>query len=77
MQGLSLSTGLRFRASTAQQTAPPDTGSVNYAAFSPGSTQQAQTRGQALSPSTPVGLAFWTGVGAIVLLGLIRHSLPK
>jgi hypothetical protein len=77
MAGLNLSSGLRFRASTANQTNAPNTGSVNYAAFSPGSTQQMQTRRQALAPNTPAGLAFWVGVGCSVALVLIRHSLPK
>lgn len=75
--GLSLSSGLRFRASTARQTAAPNTGTVDYAAFQPGSSQQMQSRGSTLSPGTPFGLTFWVGVGSLGVLALIRHSLPK
>jgi hypothetical protein len=76
-QGLRLSSGLRFRASTAQATAAPNTGTVDYAAFQPGSTQQMQSRGSVLSPSNSFGLAFWVGAGSLAVLALIRHSLPK
>lgn len=75
--GLSLSSGLRFRASSARQTAPPDTGSVDYAAFQPGATQQMQGRGHALHPGQPFGLTFWVGAVSLAALVLIRHSLPK
>jgi hypothetical protein len=75
--GLSLSTGLRFRTSAAVPVGTPNMGTVDSAAFSPGSTQSPQTRGQALSPSGHVGLTFWVGVGSLVALALIRHSLPK
>lgn len=78
MAGLNLASGLRFRASTATTTAQaPNTGSVNYAAFQPGSTQSMQSRGSLFSPGTSFGLAFWVGVGSTVVLVLIRHSLPK
>jgi hypothetical protein len=75
--GLSLSSGLRFRASTARQTPAPNTGTVDYAAFQPGSTQQMQSRGSALSPGDPTGLAFWVGAGCLLALVIIRHTLPK
>jgi hypothetical protein len=75
--GLSLNSGLRFRASTAGNLGTPNMGTVDAAAFAPGVTQAPQTRGQALSPSSPVGLTFWVGVGSLVALALIRHSLPK
>lgn len=75
--GLSLSSGLRFRASSATQLGQANLGTVDAAAFSPGSTQSPQTRGQALSLSTPQGLTVWVGIGSLVVLALIRHSLPK
>lgn len=78
MAGLNLASGLRFRASTANTTAAaPNTGSVNYAAFSPGATQSMQSRGSVFNLGTPFGMAFATGVGCTVILALIRHSLPK
>lgn len=77
MPGLSLNSGLRFRASSARDLGTANMGTVDAAAFSPGSTQSPQTRGQALSPSTPQGLTFWVGAGSLLALALIRHSLPK
>lgn len=76
-QGLSLSSGLRFRASAASSTPAPNTGTVDYAAFSPGATQQMQSRGSVFAPSGGFGLTFWVGAGSLVILALIRHSLPK
>lgn len=76
--GLNLATGLRFRASAAQSTPTPDTGTVNYAAFQPGKTQQMQAQGiGALTPGSATGMCFWVGVGALALLILIRQSLPR
>ncbi len=78
MAGLNLASGLRFRASTAQATqAAPNTGTVNYAAFQPGSTNAMQSRGSTFSPGTSFGLAFWVGVGSTIALAVFRHSLPK
>jgi hypothetical protein len=77
MPGLSLNSGLRFRASSATQLGTANPGTIDAAAFSPGVTQSPQTRGQALSPSTPQGFTFWVGVGSILILAIIRHSLPK
>jgi hypothetical protein len=77
MPGMQIGTGLRFRASTADTAGSSNTGTVDYAAFSPGSTQAPQTRAQALHPGTPQGLTFWVGVASLAALALIRHSLPK
>lgn len=77
MSGLSLSSGIRFRASSARDIGQANMGTVDSAAFSPGRTQSRQTAGQALSPADPVGLTFWVGVGSIVALALLRYSLPK
>lgn len=77
MSGLSLRTGLGFRASTANDMGTVNTGTVDAAAFMPGATSQPQSTGQALSPGSPAGLTFWVGVGALVALALVRHSLPS
>ena len=47
------------------------------AAFSPGATVSVSSQQPWWHPSTPFGMALWTGAGAIVLLALIRHSLPR
>ena len=47
------------------------------AAFSPGATTSVSTEKPWWHPATAFGMALWTGVGAIVLLALIRHSLPR
>jgi hypothetical protein len=51
--------------------------SVTSQAFGPGATT-APSGGivNNLGPTQPAGLAFWTGVVAVVLLVVIRHSLP-
>lgn len=77
MAGLQLSSGLRFRASTAQAVGQANTGTVNYAAFQPGASQSVESNGAALSPSTPQGLTLWVGAGCLIALCLLRYSLPK
>lgn len=49
---------------------------VTDAAFGPGSTVAVPSTGATLAPNDGFGLAFTTGVVAVVLLVLIRHSLP-
>ena len=51
--------------------------SVTAQAFGPGSTVPASGMSGALHPSRPVGAAVWTGAAAIVLLVLVRRSLPR
>jgi hypothetical protein len=51
--------------------------SVTQAAFGPGVTVPTSDANSALSPAGGVGLAFWTGVASIVLLVVIRSTLPK
>jgi hypothetical protein len=51
--------------------------SVTQQAFGPGVTLPAATVGSALSPTDPVGAAFWIGVASVALLVVIRHSLPR
>jgi hypothetical protein len=75
--GLQLSSGLRFRASTGQNIGPVNTGSVNYGAFMPGATQPMESKGAALSPSSPQGLTLWVGVACFAALAIIRYTLPK
>jgi hypothetical protein len=50
--------------------------SVTSAAFGPGSTVQTPSAASVLSPTNGFGVAFCTGVAAVVLLVVIRHSLP-
>lgn len=49
---------------------------VTSAAFGPGSTVQTPGMADVLAPNDGFGLAVTTGVIAVVLLVLIRHSLP-
>jgi hypothetical protein len=80
MSGLSLKVGGFGGVGT---TADPSFGtsdsynSVTQAAFGPGVTVPASGPGAALSPKGGVGLAFWTGCAAIVLLVVVRSTLPR
>lgn len=49
---------------------------VTSAAFGPGSTVQTPGLGSIVAPNDGFGLAVTTGIVAVVLLVLIRHSLP-
>lgn len=71
--------GLTFRAASRSGAAPAVQvgATATVAAFSPGASINVTAQVHPLSPSTPFGVAVWVGVGAIVLLALIRHSLPK
>jgi len=51
--------------------------SVTQAAFGPGVTVSPSSPAAALAPTEGVGLAFWSGVAAVVLLIVIRSTLPK
>lgn len=57
----------------------PSTGTatVTASAFGPGATLAAGSKTGSLNPGQPFGLAFWVGVGSIVVLAVIRHSLPR
>jgi hypothetical protein len=59
--------------------APSDAqATLTVAAFGPGATMQSTSAGgHPLNPKQPVGMAFWGGVVAIVLLVCIRRSLPN
>ena len=88
MPGLSLHSSGVARLSTGQaagvanmgQSAAASSGqpvTVSTAAFGPSYSGSATGRYAGLKPNTPSGLAFWVGVGAVVALVVIRHSLPR
>ena len=56
---------------------PDSYDSVTAAAFGPGATMPADSVRNSLHPTQPVGGAVWTGAAAIVLLVLVRRSLPR
>jgi hypothetical protein len=74
MAGTNLYAWGRGGAGAGAQIGTPATATV--AAFSPNATVSTSTGVNPFHPQHPFGLAFWTGVGAIVLLAFIRHSLP-
>jgi hypothetical protein len=55
---------------------PSSYNSVSSAAFGPAATVEAPSTFDVLSPNDGCGLAFCGGVVAVVLLVLIRQSLP-
>ena len=78
MAGLKLSAGFGGVSTTDQPSygTPTSYSSVTQAAFGPGVTVQTASAAQTLAPNDPIGLAFTTGVIAVALLVVIRHSLP-
>jgi hypothetical protein len=50
---------------------------VTAQAFGPGVTTPQPSSADALAPNDGFGIAVWTGIAAVALLVLIRHSLPK
>jgi len=79
MAGLSLSTGFGGVSYGAQPSygTQASYNSVTQAAFGPGATVEAPGTAQLLHPSTPIGLATYVGVAAVVLLVCVRRSLPN
>ncbi len=75
MPGLDLYAAARGGGSVGPSQSAPATAAV--AAFSPNATVAMTAGPHWAHPSKPFGLAFWTGVGAMTLLVLIRHSLPR
>lgn len=75
MAGLKFATGLT--ASVGPGTSQGAT-SPTEAAWGPGvgSSVAQPSAGRSLSPGHPAGLQWWLGVGGIVVLALLRHSLP-
>jgi len=51
--------------------------SVTSQAFGPGVTLPSGSVASSLHPARPTGLAVWTGVAAVVLLVVVRRSLPN
>jgi hypothetical protein len=80
MSGLSLPIGGYGGVGTGSQ---PSMGSqagydtVTSAAFGPGVTLNAPGNAETLKPNDGFGIAVWTGIGAIIALLVIRHSLPR
>jgi hypothetical protein len=54
----------------------PSYDTVTSAAFGPGATVQTPSAADTLAPNDGFGLAFTAGVVAVVLLVVIRQSLP-
>lgn len=75
--------GMNFRAyggvsARPQAETAPEASTVTAAAFGPGySSDSGGGAGAALFPNDAFGISFWIGVGAIVGLVVIRHSLPQ
>jgi len=68
--GIMASAGNGYTSSTTPQ-------SATEAGFGTGSTMSGSPSGlSACTPNDPFGVALWTGVGALALLLVIRHSLP-
>ena len=51
--------------------------SATSAAFGPGATSPVSSDASALHPASGFGLAFWTGAAALIVLVLVRKSLPN
>ena len=78
MPGLSLGVmgGVRAQAGNGMSSTPAPA-TATEAAFGPGYTQTGTpSTGATLAPNDAFGVAFWTGVAALGLLLVIRHSLP-
>lgn len=76
--GLRFTTGLDFNGAggvRAGQSSQP--ASIGEAAYGAGYTDAAPNLSNALTPNDPFGVSFWAGIGAIVLLVVIRQSLPR
>lgn len=77
MPGLNLGVGAQVRGTAvganSYGSSPPPT-TATAAAFGPAATPAGQ--GANLTPMTPGGLAFWTGVAGLVFLVGVYYSLP-
>lgn len=76
MPGLNLGVGGRA-AGRARYTPDPPPRSATQAAYGTAGQQKPESTVSVLSPGRSFGLAFWVQVGAVVLLVVIRQSLPK
>lgn len=76
MPGLSLGVGANVRGggyTTGAGGAPPAT-TAQGAAFGTASAPAASSA--SLAPTTPAGVAFWIGIGAVAFLGALYWTLP-
>lgn len=79
MPGLNLGAGAQVRVGMPTAFGSiPSPATATEAAFGPGvTTPGAPDAKAALWPNDPFGLAFWTGVAALVGLVFIRYTLPN
>ena len=78
MAGLNLRGGAGISLSSVTMMPADAQATLTAAAFGPGATNQATpSASHPLNPKQPFGTAFWAGVTAIVLLVVIRRSLPN
>lgn len=76
MAGLDLGLGAHVKMGNGYSSVPhPAT--ATEAAFGPAYTGVQPSSSAALVPNDPFGIALWTGIVALGLLVLIRHSLPN
>lgn len=54
----------------------PNPSTASEAAFGNAYSGVKPSKAAAFAPNDPFGVAFWTGIGCLALLLLIRHSLP-
>lgn len=76
MPGLNLRAYGGVSARSQADTAPNAPTSVTAAAFGPGYSSPPPSTASALAPNDAFGVTFWIGVGAVVGLVFIRHTLP-
>lgn len=73
MPGVNLMGGIGAFAGPGTQ---PPASSVTEAAFGSGYTADSGSGSSMLTPTHPMGIAFWGGVAAIAGYGFLYHSLP-
>lgn len=80
MAGLNLAAGgsarVRASAGVGPATASQPAG-VAEAAFGPGASSSVPARRGVLLPNDAFGITLWSGVAALGLLLVVRHSLPR
>jgi hypothetical protein len=62
---------------TSGPAAGPAPASVTQAAFGSGYSSPQQSMGSCLAPNDTGGMIFWSGLAGLVILLLIRKSLPR
>lgn len=78
-QGLSLMAGGMgaVRGTATYGSSSPGASSVVDAAFGPGADAAAPRPAGLLLPNDAFGITLWSGVAAVALLLIVRHSLPR